>query len=311
MGGNNDSLLTEFILLGLTSNPDMKIILFGLFLGIYLVTLIGNGLLILLTQVDPRLHTPMYFFLSNLSFLDICYTTSTVPQMLVHCLSKRTSISLIRCFTQMYISVFLGTTEFLLLAVMAYDRWVAIYNPLRYTIIMSNRVCFHLAAITWSSAFLLIAVPSLAMHPQFCGSNNIINHFVCEVQAMLKLACSDTSNNQIVMFVTSIFTLLLPFSFIFVTYARIITAVLRIRSAEGRAKAFSTCGSHLTVVTIFYGTTIFIYLQPPSKSSLEQEKVLGVFYGVAIPMMNPLIYSLRNKEVKAAFWKLAGCKGHT
>ncbi|KYO48511.1 olfactory receptor 13H1 [Alligator mississippiensis] len=310
MGGNNDSIVTEFILLGLSQSPPVKITLFVLFLIIYLVTVVGNGLLILLTRVDSQLHTPMYFFLSNLSFIDICYTTSTVPQMLIHCLSKKLSISLTRCFTQMYISLFLGMSECLLLAVMAYDRWVAICKPLLYTLIMNKRVCSCLAAITWSTAFLLTTVPSLTMQAHLCGSN-VVNHFVCEIQAMLKPACSDTHNNQIMMFATSILTLLMPFAFILITYTHIGVAVLRIRSASGRIKAFSTCASHLTVVVIFYGTDIFMYLGPQSKSSSDQGKVIGVFYGIVTPLLNPLICSLRNKDVKGALRKLAGRKSYT
>ncbi|XP_028559042.2 olfactory receptor 13H1-like [Podarcis muralis] len=303
----NETTMTEFILLGLSSNPQTKIALFGLFLLIYLITVVGNGLLLLLAVVDPRLHTPMYFFLGNLSFLDICYTTSTIPQMLAHCLSAKTTISHSGCYAQMYISLFLGMTECFLLAMMSYDRWVAVCNPLRYNIIMSSNVCIAMATISWGSSFLLILVPSLTSQASLCG-HNVINHITCEVQAMLKLACSDTSGNQVSMFATSILTLLLPFGFILVTYARIITTVLKMQSTENRAKAFSTCSSHLMVVTIFYGTAMSMYLQPQTKTSSDLDKYISLFYGTVTPMLNPLIYSLRNKDVKQAFRKVTGRK---
>uniref|UniRef100_A0A8D0GDF4 Olfactory receptor n=1 Tax=Sphenodon punctatus TaxID=8508 RepID=A0A8D0GDF4_SPHPU len=310
MGADNESVVTDFILLGLSNHPRVKIVLFVLFSLLYLITLVGNGLLILLTTMDPRLHTPMYFFLSNLSFLDICYTTSTMPQMLVHCFSARPSISFGSCFAQMYISLYLGTTECLLLAAMAYDRWVAICNPLRYMLIMNKGVCVAIAAVCWGSAFLLTIVPSLAMPVRLCGPN-IINHFLCEAVAVLKLVCSDTRNNQIVMFLTSVVTLLLPFGFILVTYTRILAAVLRMHSAENRAKAFSTCGSHITIVALFYGTAMFMYLRPQTKSSANQDKVIAVIYGAVTPMLNPLIYSLRNKDVKQVLRKVAGRKAYS
>ncbi|XP_050783575.1 olfactory receptor 13H1-like [Gopherus flavomarginatus] len=307
MEGDNDSVVTEFILVGISGGPHVKFTLFGFLFAIYLLTLVGNTLLILLTRVDLRLHTPMYFFLSNLSFLDICYITINVPQLMVHCLSKRPSISLGRCLAQMYISRFLGITECLLLAVMAYDRWVAICKPLSYTLVMSNRVCLQLAAMSWSGSFLLCLSDFLAKQPHFCGPN-FINHFACELQSMLKLACSDTHSNQIVMISTSVLVLLVPFSFILVAYVHIIVAVLRIHSTQGRTKAFSTCASHITVMALFYGAAIFVYLRPQSKSSADQDKYISLFYGAVTPVLNPLIYSLRNKDVKEALRKLAGAK---
>lgn len=303
----NETAVTEFILLGLSSNTHVKIALFGLFLMVYLATVVGNGLIVLLAMADPRLHTPMYFFLSNLSFLDICYTTSSIPQMLSHCLSAKPTISHDRCFAQMYISLFLGMTECLLLAMMSYDRWVAVCNPLRYTIIMSKKVCIAMAVFSWGSSFLLVLLPSLTGQASLCG-HNVVNHFACEIQAMLKLACSDTRSNQITMFATSILTLLLPFGFILVTYARIIITVLKMHSAENRTKAFSTCSSHLMVVALFYGTAMSMYLQPKSRATSDQDKFIAIFYGAVTPMLNPLIYSLRNKDVKQAFWKVTGRK---
>ncbi|XP_066468841.1 olfactory receptor 13H1-like [Tiliqua scincoides] len=295
-----------FLLTGLSSQPFMRKVLFVVFLFLYLITITGNGLIVLLTAVDSHLHTPMYFFLGNLSLLDICYTSSTIPQMLAHSLAENPTISHARCFAQMRISLFLGVTECILLAVMAYDRFVAICSPLHYSLIMNRKVCGCLAASTWTLAFLLSVVPSFIMKTQLCG-HNVINHFLCEVQAVVKLACSDISASLGVTLGSSVFTLLVPFAFILVTYVRIGLAVLRIRSAQGWRKALSTCGSHLTVVGIFYGTAIAMYLKPPDRSS-NQDKFVAVFYIVVTPMLNPLIYSLRNKDVKGALWRAMGRK---
>ncbi|XP_066468860.1 olfactory receptor 13H1-like [Tiliqua scincoides] len=295
-----------FLLTGLSSQPFMRKVLFVVFLFLYLITITGNGLIVLLTAVDSHLHTPMYFFLGNLSLLDICYTSSTIPQMLAHSLAENPTISHARCFAQMRISLFLGVTECILLAVMAYDRFVAICSPLHYSLIMNRKVCGCLAASTWTLAFLLSVVPSFIMKTQLCG-HNVINHFACEVQAVVKLACSDISASLGVTLGSSVFTLLVPFAFILVTYVRIGLAVLRIRSAQGWRKALSTCGSHLTVVGIFYGTAIAMYLKPPDRSS-NQDKFVAVFYIVVTPMLNPLIYSLRNKDVKGALWRATGRK---
>ncbi|KYO39878.1 olfactory receptor 13H1-like [Alligator mississippiensis] len=207
----------------------------------------------------------------------------------------------------MCISLFLGVTECFLLAAMAYDRFVAICQPLRYPLIMSWKVCVQLAATAWVSAFLLTFIPNMTLKDLFCG-RNVINHFTCEVQAMLKLACSPNHVHEGIMFTSGVLTLLVPFAFILVTYIRIGLAVLHIRSTKGRSKAFSTCGSHLAVVTIFYGTAMSMYLQPPSKSSSDQDKLIAVFYGVVTPMLNPLIYSLRNKDVKEALRRMSGRK---
>ncbi|XP_066468859.1 olfactory receptor 13H1-like [Tiliqua scincoides] len=295
-----------FLLTGLSSQPFMRKVIFVVFLFLYLITITGNGLIVLLTAVDSHLHTPMYFFLGNLSLLDICYTSSTIPQMLAHSLAENPTISHARCFAQMRISLFLGVTECILLAVMAYDRFVAICSPLHYSLIMSRKVCGCLAASAWTLAFLLSVVIFFIMKTQLCG-HNVINHFLCEVQAVVKLACSDISASLGVTLGSSVFTLLVPFAFILVTYVRIGLAVLRIRSAQGWRKALSTCGSHLTVVGIFYGTAIAMYLKPPDRSS-DQDKFVAIFYGVVTPMLNPLIYSLRNKAVKEAFWRVMGRK---
>ncbi|XP_043830579.1 olfactory receptor 13H1-like [Dromiciops gliroides] len=304
---NNYSEVTEFILVGFSQQPHVQAAFFTGLLGLYLVTLLGNSLIVIVIQRDTQLHTPMYFFLSNLSFLDMCYSTSWEPYVLTQCFKDFPTISYTGCYAQMTTSLFLGMTECLLLAVMAYDRFVAISNPLRYTVIMSNQVCWQMAMGTWVLTFFLSVMPIIAIPASYCG-HNTINHVMCEIQALLKLVCSDTPMSLILGLVISTFTLPLPFTFILISYIRIVAAVLRIRSMEARLKAFSTCGSHLTVVTIFYGTAIYMYLKPQSKESQDQDKVIFIFYGAVTPMLNPLIYTLRNKDVKGALRKLAGRK---
>ncbi|XP_062975014.1 olfactory receptor 13H1-like [Elgaria multicarinata webbii] len=307
MEGNNDTVVTEFILLGLSHHPRAQAMLFGVFLVVYLVTLLGNGLMVVLIFVSPLLHNPMYFFLSNLSFLDIFYTTSSVPQMLVNCFSHQPTISFEGCIAQMYVGLFLGIAECFLLAVMAYDRLAAVCSPLHYTLIMSKRLCIQLATISWAAALLLTLIAVVLQPTRFCG-HNVINHFSCELQAFLKIACSDTSLNDLLIMTNSIFVLIIPFCFILVTYGRISLAVMRIQSAKGRSKAFSTCGSHIVVVTVFYGSAMSMYLHPQGKISSDRGKMISLFYGAVTPMLNPLIYSLRNKDVKGAFWRLLGKK---
>uniref|UniRef100_A0A8D0KKH2 Olfactory receptor n=1 Tax=Salvator merianae TaxID=96440 RepID=A0A8D0KKH2_SALMN len=306
--GSNITTVTEFFLIGLSRNPLVRTALFVLFLLIYLVAVAGNGLIVVLIVADSQLHTPMYFFLSNLSFIDICYVTTSVPQMLAHCFTDNPTIPLGRCFAQMSIALYLAVTECLLLAVMAYDRFVAICYPLRYSLIMSWKVCILLAVSLWSSSFLLTIVPFFSMQARLCG-RNVVNHFKCELQAVLKLACSDTQASGVSMMVTSVFTLVFPFSFILLTYGCIGVAMLHIHSSEGRMKALSTCGSHLAVVvSIFYGSAISTYVLPKGKSSSNHDKFVSLFYGAVIPMFNPLIYSFRNKDVKGAFLRLLGKK---
>nr|XP_056711998.1 olfactory receptor 13H1-like [Euleptes europaea] len=307
MGDSNATMVTEFILVGMSNYPRAQMVMFVVFLIFYMATLFGNTLLIVLIILTPVLHTPMYFFLCNLSFLDMFYTTCSIPQLLVNCFFRRPTISYTRCLTEMYVGLFLGITECFLLAVMAYDRFAAICNPLRYNVIMSWKVCFQLAAMSWAGAFVLTLIPSQFQPTQFCG-HNIINHFTCEIQALLKLACSDTRKMEMVLMINSVIDLAVPFSFILVTYGRIGQAVLRMHSAKGRGKAFSTCGSHLVVVSIFYGSAISMYLRPQGKTFSDHDKFVSLFYGVVTPMLNPLIYSLRNKDVKGAFWRLLGKK---
>uniref|UniRef100_A0A8D1F6H1 Olfactory receptor n=1 Tax=Sus scrofa TaxID=9823 RepID=A0A8D1F6H1_PIG len=314
---NGTSSVVGFILLGLSAHPKLEKMFFVLILLTYLVILLGNGLLILVTILDPRLHTPMYFFLGNLSFLDICYTTSSVPLILDSFLTPRKTIPFPACAMQMFLSCAMGATECVLLGMMAFDRYVAICNPLRYPIVMSKAVYVPMAVSSWAAGSTTATVQtSLAMQLPFCG-DNIINHFTCEILAVLKLACADISINVISMGVANVIFLGVPVLFISFSYMFIIITILKIPSAEGRKKAFSTCSAHLTVVVIFYGTILFMYGKPKSKDPLGADKqdladkLTSLFYGVVTPMLNPIIYSLRNKDVKAAMRNLVTQKCFT
>ncbi|XP_072489105.1 olfactory receptor 5M5-like [Notamacropus eugenii] len=306
MESNNLTSVTEFILLGLSSRPELQVYLFLFFLMIYLMILLGNLLIMLLILKDSRLHTPMYFFLTNLSGIEVCFTSCMFPQMLVHFLAQKKSISYSCCVVQFYTFLSFGIAECYILSVMAYDRYVAIRDPLRYSITMNWGICGSLAAGSWLGGFMFSAVDTVATFQLSFCHNNVINHFVCEMPAILHLSCTDTSQAELVMHVLCIFTLLSPITFIILSYAHIIIAVLRIRSAQGRRKAFSTCSSHLLVVTLFFETIMSLYLKPKSLSSPEYNKIVSVFYVVFTPLLNPLIYSLRNKEVKMALRKLLG-----
>ncbi|XP_047548365.1 olfactory receptor 5M11 [Lutra lutra] len=300
MSITNESAITEFILLGLTDSPELQPLLFVLFLGVYLATLLGNLGLILLIRLDSHLHTPMYFFLTNLAFVDLCYTSNATPQMLSNFLSEKKTITFAGCFTQCYIFIALLLTEFYMLAAMAYDRYVAICNPLHYSMKMSRRVCICLATFPYVYGFsdgLLQAI--LTFRLSFCRSN-VINHFYCADPPLIKLACSDTYVKEHAMLISAGFNLSNSLSIILVSYAFIIAAILRIRSAEGRHKAFSTCGSHMMAVTLFYGTLFCMYVRPPTDKTVEESKIIAVFYTFVSPLLNPLIYSLRNKDVKQA-----------
>ncbi|KAL4685194.1 hypothetical protein H8957_005429 [Semnopithecus entellus] len=286
--------------MGLSSDRQTQAGLFVLFGATYLLTLLGNGLILLLIWLDVRLHLPMYFFLCHLSLVDICYTSSGVPQMLVHFLLEKKTISFARCGTQLFFSLALGGTEFLLLAAMAYDRYVAVCDPLCYIAVMSPRLCMALAAVSWLVGLANSAMETaLTMHLPTCG-HNVLNHVACETLALVRLACVDITFNQVVIVASSVVVLLVPGCLVSLSYTHIIAAILWIRSTQGRHKAFGTCASHLTVVSISYGMALFTYMQPRSMASAEQEKVVVFFYTVVTPMLNPLIYSLRNKDVKAA-----------
>ncbi|XP_037654100.1 olfactory receptor 13D1-like [Choloepus didactylus] len=300
----NYSEVTEFFLVGFSQYPEVQLSLFMFCLIMYLIILLGNSLLIILTIQDSCLLFPMYFFLGNLSFLDICYTSSFILPMLSIFRSERKSISFIGCALQMVVSLGLGSTECVLLALMAYDRYVAICNPLRYPVIMNRVLCVHMAAWPWIIGCLTSLVQTvLAMMLPFCG-NNVIDHITCEILALLKLICSDITINVLIMTVTNIVLLVIPVLLIFISYVFILFTILRINSAEGRKKAFSTCSAHLAVVILFYGSALFMYIKPKSKDTKTSDEIIGLSYGVITPMLNPIIYSLRNKEVKEAMKKV-------
>lgn len=300
MAGGNFTFVTEFILSGLTDRAELKVTLFVLFLGIYAITLVGNLGMIFIIRITPKLHTPMYFFLSCLSFVDACYSSAIAPKMLINLLVVRGTISFSACMVQHLCFGVFVTTEGFLLSVMAYDRYVAIVNPLLYTAAMSKRKCVGLVAGSWICGTINSLIHTVSLgRLSFCRLN-IVRHFFCDIPSLLKLSCSDTSVNELLLLVFSGVIAMATFLIVIISYVFIVLAILRIRSAEGRLKAFSTCASHLTAVTIFYGTLSFSYIQPSSQYSVEQEKVVAVFYTLVIPMLNPLIYSLRNREVKDA-----------
>ncbi|CAO2596669.1 Olfactory receptor 1086 [Lemmus lemmus] len=306
----NITEVTEFVLKGFTDNADLEILCFFLFLAIYLFTLMGNLGLIVLVIGDSRLHNPMYYFLSVLSSVDACYSSVITPQMVVDFMSEKKVISFVGCAAQMFLAVTFGTTECFLLAAMAYDRYVAICKPLLYMVIMSKRVCWVLVVIPYvycTIVALLITIKIFTM--SFCGYN-VISHFYCDSLPLLSLVCSNTQEIEVIMLFLAAFNLISSLLVVLVSYLLILIAILRMNSAEGRRKAFSTCGSHLTVVTVFYGTLIFMYVQPKSSHSFDTDKVASIFYTIIIPMLNPLIYSLRNKDVKDALYR-TGKKIHS
>ncbi|XP_030077238.1 olfactory receptor 1019-like [Microcaecilia unicolor] len=304
MGGRNQTSVTEFILLGITRDPKLQIPFFVLFLLVYIITLLGNIGIILITRLDSRLQTPMYFFLLHLSILDICYSSGITPIALQTFLVEKKTISFLGCAVQLYYFLYFATAELYLLAVMAYDRYVAICNPLLYPVIMSRRLCIQLLSAAHMGGFCTGIIHTVCtFHLSYCESN-VINHFFCDIPPLLVLSCTETSINELVLFIVAGFNTIATFTAILISYIFILSSILRIRSAEGRYKAFNTCGSHFTAVLIFYGTLFFTYLRPASSYSMEQDRVVSVFYAVLIPMLNPLIYSLRNKEVKAALMKV-------
>ncbi|XP_044776500.1 olfactory receptor 13C2 isoform X1 [Neomonachus schauinslandi] len=305
MEWENQTILVEFFLKGLSGYPRLELLFFVLILIMYVVILLGNGTLILISILDSHLHTPMYFFMGNLSFLDICYTTTSIPSTLVSFLSERKTISFSSCAVRMFLGLAMGTTECVLLGMMAFDRYVAICNPLRYPVIMSKDSFVPMAAGSWIIGVINSAVQTVfVVQLPFCR-NNVINHFSCEILAVMKLACADIAGNEFIMLVATTLFVLTPLLLIIISYILIIVSILKIRSSEGRSKV-STCSAHLTMVIIFYGTILFKYMKPKSKETLNSDdldatdKLISMFYGVIIPMMNPLIYSLRNKDVKEA-----------
>ncbi|XP_049635759.1 olfactory receptor 5W2-like [Suncus etruscus] len=308
MAVENCSVFIEFIFLGLSSRQDVQLGLFVLFLFVYGTTVVANVGMILLIKMDSRLHTPMYYFLSNLSFCDVCYSSSISPKMLVDFLSEKKRIPYSFCTIQMYIFAAFGDIECLMLAVMAYDRYVAICNPLLYTVAMSRRLSSFLMFLTYFMGFLDSTIHTcLAFRLSFCNSN-VINHFFCDIPPLISLSTSDTSINEIMLFICGTLILGISIFTVFLSYTYIIATVLRMKSAEGRRKAFSTCASHLSTVALFHGTLLYMYLRPSSSYSMDTDKMTSVFYTVIIPMLNPLIYSLRNKDVKGALKKAISTK---
>ncbi|XP_008834416.1 olfactory receptor 9I1-like [Nannospalax galili] len=304
MAENNLTTVTEFMLMGFTDHPSWEIPLFLVFLSFYLVTILGNLGMIILIQVDVQLHTPMYFFLSHLSLLDACYASVITPQILFTLSTGRTVISYGQCAAQFFFFTLCASTECFLLAVMAYDRYVAISNPLLYTMVMSPRRCWGLimgAYVCGVSGSIQRTTCTFSI--SFCEDNRI-DFFFCDLPPLLKLACSDTANAEIIIVLFGNFVILVNALVILISYMFIIKAVMKMKSSGGRAKTFSTCVSHLTAVALFFGTLTFMYIRSSSGKSLGEDKVVSVFYTVVIPMLNPLIYSLRNKDVKAAFRKI-------
>ncbi|XP_038178465.1 olfactory receptor 8B3-like [Arvicola amphibius] len=299
----NGSLVKEFILLGLTDNPDLQIPLFFVFLVMYLITALGNLTLIILIVLNPHLHTPMYFFLFNLSFIDLCYSSVVTPKMLMNFVLKKNIIGFAGCMTQLYFFCFFVISECYVLTAMAYDRYVAICNPLMYNVAMSPKVCSYLMLGSYlMGIFGAMIHTGCILRLTFCAGN-IINHYFCDLLPLMKLSCTSTYVNEIEIFIVGGKDITVPSIVIFISYGFILFSILQIRSTAGRSKAFSTCSSHIIAVSLFFGSCAFMYLKPSSVGSLDEGKVSSVFYNIVVPMMNPLIYSLRNKDVKVALSK--------
>ena len=300
MKRGNDTRISEFLLLGFSEDPELQSIIFGLFLSMYLITVFGNLLIILAITSDSHLHTPMYFFLSNLSFVDICFTSTTIPKMLWNVQTQRKVITYEGCITQIYFLILFAVLDIFLLTAMAYDRFVAICNPLHYAVIMNPRLCGLLVLMSWIINILNSSLQSLMMlQLSFC-TNIKIPHFFCELNHMVQLACSDTFLNNIVMYFAAVLLGGGPFAGILYSYSKIVSCIRRISSAQGKYKAFSTCASHLTVVSLFYCTMLGVYLSSAATHNAHSSATASVMYTVITPMLNPFIYSLRNKDMKRA-----------
>ncbi|XP_034506230.1 olfactory receptor 8B3-like, partial [Ailuropoda melanoleuca] len=299
----NDSLVTEFLLAGLTDRPELQQPLFTLFLMIYVVTMVGNLGLILLIGLSSHLHTPMYYFLFNLSFIDLCYSSVFTPKMLMNFVSRENIISYVGCMTQLFFFLFFVISECYMLTSMAYDRYVAICNPLLYRVTMSHQVCSLLTVAAYMMGFAgASAHTGCMLRLTFC-SVNIINHYLCDILPLLQLSCTSTYVNEVVVLIVVGINITVPSFTILISYVFILSSILHIKSAQGRSKAFSTCSSHIIALSLFFGSAAFMYLKYSSPGSMEQGKVSSVFYTNVVPMLNPLIYSLRNKDVKFALKK--------
>ncbi|XP_006102507.1 olfactory receptor 7D4-like [Myotis lucifugus] len=304
MEAENHTEVSQFLLLGLSDDPKLQPLLCGVFLCMYLFTVLGNLLIIVAISSDSHLHTPMYFFLANLSFVDICFTSTTVPKMLVNVQAQRKNISYIGCLIQVYFYMIFGGMDNFLLTVMAYDRYVAICHPLYYTVVMNPRFCGILVLISWFIIFWVSLLHTLLIRRlTFCVGTEI-PHFFCELAQILKVACSDTLINNIVLYVATALLAVLPLTGILFSYSKIVSSLMRISSAGGKYKAFSTCGSHLAVVSLFYGTGLGVYLSSALTHSSLHNSIASVMYTVVTPMLNPFIYSLRNKDVKGSLKRL-------
>ncbi|XP_032750536.1 olfactory receptor 10A3-like [Rattus rattus] len=304
MKGQNNSSVAEFVLLGFSNYPELQRQMFGAFLAIYLVTLTGNALIMSVILLDRSLHIPMYLFLQNLSVVETGFSTTVMPEMLVVLNTEKATISFGGCFAQMYFILLFGGTECFLLGAMAYDRFAAICHPLSYPVIMNKRVFMTLVTCSWLSGTMMTTLQTIWVFSfPYCGPNEI-NHISCETPAVLELACTDIFFFEIYAFTGTVLIILTPFVLILLSYIRILFSILRMPSTTGRQKAFSTCASHLTSVTLFYGTASMTYLQPKSKYSPDTKKLMSLAYSLLTPLLNPLIYSLRNKEMKRAVVKL-------
>ncbi|NP_001011779.1 olfactory receptor family 10 subfamily AD member 1B [Mus musculus] len=304
---NSSSTVTEFILVGFEqSSPSTRALLFTLFLALYSLAMAMNGLIIFITWTDPRLNSPMYFFLGHLSFLDVCFITTTIPQMLVHLVTKNHTVSFASCLTQMYLVFGVGVAECILLAFMAYDRYVAICHPLNYAQIMSQKVCVRLVCSSWIFGMVNgILLDYMTFRGPFCRENHIENFF-CEAPIVIALSCGDPEFSLKVIFMDAIVVLLSPMVLIVTSYARILASILRRASSAGRGKTFSTCASHLTVVVFFYTSAMFSYMNPRSTHGPDKDKPFSLLYTIITPMCNPVIYSFRNKEMKGAMGRALG-----
>ncbi|XP_062955486.1 olfactory receptor 2A2-like [Cynocephalus volans] len=299
----NQSWVTELILLGFQLSAEMEVLLFWVFSLLYIFSLMANGTILGLIYLDPRLHTPMYFFLSHLAIIDISYASCNLPNLLKNLVTHKKTMSFVSCIIQMNLGLTIASTECMILVVMCYDRFVAICHPLQYTVIMNWSMCTVLAVSSWACGiFLALINLILLLRLPFCGPQEV-NHFFCETLSVLKLACADTGTSEIFLFTGGVFVLVGPLYLIILSYLRILWAILKIQSKEGRKKAFYTCSSHLCVVGLYFGIAMMVYLVPDNRKRQKQEKILTLFYSLFNPSLNPLIYSLRNDQVKGAFYR--------
>ncbi|XP_004688721.1 PREDICTED: olfactory receptor 2Z1 [Condylura cristata] len=304
MGQANQSMMSDFTLMGLFSYSKPHLVLFSIVVTIFTMGLLGNATLLFLIHTDPRLHTPMYFLLSQLSLLDVGFPLVTIPKMAVNFMQGDSSISFGGCGAQMFFLMLMGVSEGVLLSLMSYDRYVAVCHPLHYPILMRHQVCLLMVAISWFSGVLVASIQtSIILHFPYCDSR-AVEHFFCELPALLKLTCAATSAYELALSISGVLILLLPLSLIFTSYSHVLRAILHMNSIEARHKAFATCSSHIIVVGLFYGAAVFMYMVPGSYHSPQQDNVVSLFYSLVTPTLNPLIYSLRNREVQVALAKV-------